>query len=113
VVEGESLRIDVRRAQDRVVLELHGELDLAAAPLLQDRIERESNATAAVVLDLDDLEFMDSAGLRVILAASERSTEHGRTLALTPGSTQVQRLLSITGLSGRLRTIASPDALLA
>lgn len=112
-VSGEHLRIDVRREPDRVVLELHGELDLLGAPLLQEEIAKvEPDGPGIVVLDLRELEFVDSAGLRVILAARERSQRHGREFALTPGSEQVQRLFTIAGVSEHLRIIASPDELL-
>ena len=95
------------------MLALHGELDLLGAPLLQKEIESaEIEATGIVVLDLQDLQFIDSAGLRVILAAHERSQEHGNELALTPGSEQVQRLFTIAGVSEHLRIILSPDELL-
>jgi len=97
-----------------VVLALHGELDLAGAPLLALEIERaEGRPQQILVLDMEDLEFVDSAGLRVILAAHERARERGGGLALTPGQPQVQRLLSIAGVSGHLQTIASPEAALA
>ena len=110
---GEHLRIDSRSEPDRVVLELHGELDLLGAPLLQDHMEKvEADAPGIVVLDLQDLQFMDSAGLRVILAAHERSQRRWK-LALTRGSEQVQRLFTIAGVSEHLRIIASPDELLA
>jgi anti-sigma B factor antagonist len=109
----EHLRIDVRSQADRVVLGLHGELDLLGAPLLEQQIERaEIAAKGIVVLDLQDLQFIDSAGLRVILAAHERSQQHGRELALTPGTEQVQRLFTIAGVSEHLRIILSPDDLL-
>jgi anti-sigma B factor antagonist len=112
-VSGEHLRVDVRREPDRVVLELHGELDLLGAPLLQEEIEKvEADGPGIVVLDLHELEFVDSAGLRVILAAHERSQQHGWELALTPGSEQVQRLFTIAGVSEHLRIIVSPDELL-
>jgi anti-sigma B factor antagonist len=110
---GEHLRIEVRRERDRVVLGLHGELDLLAAPRLQSEIELcESEPAAILVLDLEDVQFIDSAGLRVILAAHQRASDRGRRLALTPGSEQVGRLLSIAGVGDRLQMIASPDALL-
>ena len=64
-----------------------------------------------MVLDLQDLQFVDSAGLRVILAAHERSRESGQELALTPGTEQVQRLFTIAGVIDHLRIIASPDEL--
>ncbi len=106
----EHLRIDVRSEQDRVVLCLHGELDLASAPLLQGEIEStQADDATLVVLDLDDLEFIDSTGLRIILAAHERSRERGQMLALTRGSQQVQRLMSITRVGEHLRIIESPD----
>ncbi len=106
----EHLQIDVRKEPDRIVLSLHGELDLASTPLLQDEIESaETDGVSLIVLDLDDLEFIDSTGLRIILAAHERSQERGQMLALTRGSQQVQRLMSITRAGEHLRIVESPD----
>ena len=94
-------------------MRLSGELDLASAPLLESEIESvELGDTALVVLDLEDLEFIDSTGLRIILAAHARSQERGQEFAVTRGSQQVQRLLSITRVADHLRIIASPDELL-
>jgi anti-sigma B factor antagonist len=110
---GEHLRIEVRNEFDRIVLGLHGELDLLGAPLLQKEIEStEVGAKGIVVLDLQDLQFIDSAGLRVILAAHERAQSQGHELALTRGSEQVQRLFTIAGVNEHLRIIVSPDELL-
>ncbi len=102
--------MDIRQGEDRVVLGLHGELDLLGAPMLEEEISKaEANAPGIVVLDLRDLQFVDSAGLRVILAAHERSQREGKEFALTPGSEQVQRLFTIAGVSEHLRIIGSPD----
>lgn len=96
-----------------MVLVLSGELDLASAPLLQSEIENVAiGETALVVLDLEEVEFIDSTGLRIILTAHERSQERGQEFALTRGSQQVQRLLTITGVGEHLRIIESPDELL-
>jgi anti-sigma B factor antagonist len=109
----EHLRIEVRNGSDRIVLGLHGELDLLGAPLLQKEIESaEVGAKGILVLDLQDLQFIDSAGLRVILAAHERAQRQGQELALTRGSEQVQRLFTIAGVNEHLRIIVSPDELL-
>jgi anti-anti-sigma factor len=109
-MQAENLQIDVRSEPDRMVLRLHGELDLASAPLLQSEIESAEAAEAQlVVLDLDELTFIDSTGLRIILAAHERSRERGQMLALTRGSQQVRRLMSITRAGAHLRIIESPD----
>jgi anti-sigma B factor antagonist len=113
VIAGEQLTIEARQEPDRIVLTLHGELDLVGVPRLQSELDRDAvDAADIVVLDLDDVQFIDSAGLRAILAAHELAVERGQQLALTPGSPQVQRLLSIAGVGGHLQTIASADAAL-
>lgn len=106
----EQLRIDVQREPERVVIALGGELDMASAPLLQKAIEgADLSDDRMVVLDLKDLQFIDSTGLRVILAARKLCTERGRELAVTHSSAQVERLLTVTGVAEHLRTIAAPD----
>jgi anti-anti-sigma factor len=97
-----------------VVVALEGELDIASAPALQGAIESAELAEAKiVVLDLQGLTFLDSTGLRVILGARELCWRRGQEFAVTQGSPQVQRLLSVTGVGEHLRTIAGADELLA
>jgi anti-anti-sigma factor len=109
----EHLRVDARREQDRVVLRLAGELDLASSPILERALEAPEIAeTPLLVLDLDGLRFVDSTGLRIILLAHESARGRGQEFAITPGSAQVQRLLSITSVAEHMRVIASPDDLL-
>lgn len=104
----EQLQVDVRQEPDRVVVGLVGELDMASAPLLQAAIESEElNSTLPLVLDLRGLQFIDSTGLRVILAVRKMCAERGQELAVTHGSQQVERLLAVTGVAEHLRTIES------
>jgi anti-sigma B factor antagonist len=110
----EQLQIALRQEADRVVVALRGELDMANAPALQSTIESdELGATKTVVLDLQQLTFVDSTGLRIILSARELCWRRGQEFAITPGSQQVQRLLSITGVGEHLNTISTPDGALA
>jgi anti-sigma B factor antagonist len=109
----DQLLIEVRRQNQTAVLRLQGELDLVSAPLLESELESAEIETATVVvLDLQELRFIDSTGLRVLLAAHQRAHERGQQFAITPGSEQVQRLLSITRVDEHLRVISSPDELL-
>jgi anti-sigma B factor antagonist len=109
----DQLKIGVRREADRVIVRLSGELDMANAPLLQGAIEEaDLQAKTMLVLDLEELQFIDSTGLRIILWARERCQEGDREFAVTPGSPQVQRLLTVSGAGEHLRTIASADDLL-
>ena len=108
--EQDQLRIDVAREAGRIVLSLDGELDMATAPLLQSAFEdAHLAAPEMVLLDLRRLRFVDSTGLRIILAARNRCRERGQQLAVTRGSEQVERLLSVTGMSQHLQTVAVPD----
>jgi anti-anti-sigma factor len=95
---------------DIVALALEGELDLARAPLLERELESERARNAAtLVIDLRELQFIDSTGLRTIFEAHGRVRVRGQEFAITRGSEQVQRLLAITGLGGHLPVIDSPE----
>jgi anti-sigma B factor antagonist len=110
---GNQLSIEVRREADRIVIQLAGELDMANAPTLQSAIEEgDIEGKPMLVLDMRDLEFIDSTGLRIILWARERCQEGDREFAITPGSQQVQRLLAVSGAGEHLRVIAAADDLL-
>jgi anti-sigma B factor antagonist len=106
----DHLRIAVAHDDERVVLSLDGELDMASAPLLQRAIEDvELAGKPMVVLDLQRLEFIDSTGLRIILSARKRCGERDQKLAVTRGSPQVERLLSVTGMAEHLDTVPAAD----
>lgn len=110
----EQLRIDARHLPGRVILSLAGELDMANAELLQQAIDSDdAQREAMIVLDLQQLQFIDSTGLRIILTALERCRERQQEFAITPGSQQVQRLLRVTGVADHLPTIAVADEMVA
>ncbi len=109
----EQLRIETQQRADRVILELHGELDMATSPQLDGALhELAQDGPATVVLDLRGVSFLDSTGLKAIFSARNASRERGQQLAVTPGSPQVQRLLSLTRLGEHLTVIETPDAVL-
>ena len=75
----EEFRIEEDRRDGPVILRLRGELDLASADQVQQRLDALQAAGEAVVLDVDRLLFMDSSGLRVVLQAAENSRQSGWT----------------------------------
>ena len=105
----DAFRIDEDRSDDAVVLTLHGELDLASADNVQQRLDALAEAGTPVRLDLDDLRFMDSSGLRVVLQAAETSRETGWVFSMTPGSEQVRTLFASAGITGRLPIVDEPS----
>ena len=106
-------RVEVRNADATTVISVSGELDLASSPALEEELERVAQSDAQlVVVDLRNLEFMDSTGLSVLVRAHQRAEENGRRLGLVNGSQQVQRLLTLTGVADRLTLTDVPESLL-
>ena len=91
------------------VVALEGEIDLATVPEAERLItEAEAGNPGRLVIDLSQVTFMDSSGLRVLLTAHRRAEEDGRSFALVKGSDTVNRLLEVTGLAERLELLDAP-----
>jgi anti-anti-sigma factor len=106
----EPFRLEERRNAGRVVLAIHGELDLATVGAVRDRLGALSAGGAPVVLDLDGLEFMDSTGIRLILQAVEDSRRDGWDFAVTRGSFAVRRVLQAARIDDRLPYASAGEA---
>jgi two-component system OmpR family sensor kinase len=98
----DEFRIEEGRGDGVVVLRLRGDLDLASADAVAERLDALSAAGEPVLLDLDSLAFMDSSGLRVVLQAAETSRTSGWRFTLTAGSEQVRNLFASAGVTDRL-----------
>jgi anti-anti-sigma factor len=95
----ESLALEHDREGQTPVLRLRGELDRLTVDEV-DRTVRELAAatTSSLVLDLRDLEFIDSAGLRSLSRAHSLLAASGRTLVVRAPTPSVRRLIELVGL---------------
>ena len=99
-------RIDDTRCA-RLVLK--GELDLYSAPALDDAVvELEGEKWPVLFLDLRELDFIDSAGLRLVVRTHARAQQDGRRLVLIRGGENVARVLELTGLVDELEIVDEP-----
>lgn len=98
------LSVDVRDGPDATVLTVSGELDMASSPSLAEALHRLDSTRRPLILDLAGLEFIDLAGLHVLLEASERARRSGIGLSLVNASRGVRRLLKLTGTTELLET---------
>jgi anti-anti-sigma factor len=98
--------LDVTRVEDgpeRLRLCLDGELDLYSATALDDAVvAAEGEKWPTICLDLRQLDFLDSAGLRVIMRTQARAEQDGRHLVLRRGPEAVDRVFRLTGLEAQL-----------
>jgi anti-sigma B factor antagonist len=96
----EPFRCDVEPERDAMRVVAIGELDIATAPILRERIrELEEVGFEQIVLDLNRLTFIDSTGIRRILQARTAASENGVAVALIPGPPAVQRVFEIAGVT--------------
>lgn len=108
-----QLEVHSEREGDLAIVSFRGEFDYAEMGVAQDEIcAAEAQDPTILVLDLTELEFMDSSAVRVILQADSRAREQGRRLAVVTGTGPPHRVLSILGLTDRLDVVTSRDAVL-
>lgn len=94
------------------MLHLDGELDISGARTLQQAlVELYRDLPPVLALDLRGLAFIDSSGLRAILAADDAARCDGRGIILVEGSPDVQEVFKITLLEDRFQFIEHPDDL--
>ena len=94
-----ELHIDVTERGERRIVRLEGSCDLATAPTLRQTLHTlMPPEVTEVVLEVSDLEFIDSTGLGVVLGAMRRLREGGGTLRIAGAQNLVRRVLEITDL---------------
>ena len=91
------LKIDAEHQHDAYVVHVEGELDLAGCPALESVLTgAEQSQADRILVDLDELSFIDASGLRVLVGASRRSASNGNRLRLTRGRGEVARMFGLS-----------------
>ena len=104
-----SFELRVVRSESRLHIAPSGELDIATAPQLERAIsEATAEAVSELVLDLRELTFMDSTGLRTLAQANLKAEQAGTALSIWRGSRQIERVLEISGLGPLLPLADAP-----
>jgi anti-sigma B factor antagonist len=106
-----SFELGIDSADERVTFIPRGELDLATAPELEDKVlGAVRDGGRAVVLDLRELTFMDSTGVRPIVAAHQVAEQTGNHLRVVrpPRDSAVSRVIEISGIDEALGLVDEP-----
>jgi anti-sigma B factor antagonist len=92
------------------VVTLAGELDMAATFRLEPELERltRDGDVSALVIDMQDVEFMDSSALGLLLATQQRLRAEGLRFLLANPSRSVRRMLDLTGVADALTVTTWP-----
>ena len=93
------LRIAIVHADGDVTVELGGEVDLACVCELRERLDTATGTSLGdVTINLSDVSFLDSTGLKVLLAAHHQLTATQRCLTVLSPSRPVYRVIELSGL---------------
>ncbi|MDD6627953.1 MAG: STAS domain-containing protein [Lachnospiraceae bacterium] len=92
------MTIEITKETESLTMKLGGRLDTTTAPELEKAFEENMEVSKDLILDMKELEYISSAGLRVLLAAQKKMNQAGK-MKLTGVSDEVMEVFEITGFS--------------
>ena len=95
---GEALTIGARHERGYAIVTVAGEIDIATVTRLRERLSGLAASGRPLVADLDQVRFIDSAGLAALVGAANRATAHGGSLHVVCARPKVRQLFRLTGL---------------
>ena len=93
------MTINVERDFELVTLGITGRLDTTTAPNLETVINELSEDTKELVFNMADLEYISSAGIRVLLSAYKKMNQSGGIMRIEKANDIVRKFFEMTGLS--------------
>jgi stage II sporulation protein AA (anti-sigma F factor antagonist) len=101
---GRRFAVHSERSDAEHRVQVFGEIDLAVTDVVDSEMRRvEATDAETILLDLDQLEFLDASGIRLLMDLDARSNDNGDRLRIIPASApQVRRVLELTGVSDLL-----------
>lgn len=92
------LNIEFKKDATKAEVALQGRLDTMTAPQLEEQVKAGLDGVTALTFDFKDLEYISSAGLRVILATQKIMNKQG-TMVIKNVSEAVNEIFEVTGFS--------------
>lgn len=104
-----ELKVTTRSQVDHTVISVTGEIDLYTAPRLQSELTAAlSSSPVRLIIDMSGVDFCDSTGINVLLAAHRHARERGGELLLAGPGSATRRVLQVTGLESVFTVLDSP-----
>lgn len=98
--EPREFDVDVDENGGATTIRIRGEVDLYTAPKLRERLEQVvAGEDQQVVVELSEMDFIDSTGLGVLVGALKQVREHGGDMVLRNPSRSTHKILEIAGLT--------------
>jgi len=107
-----ALAIAVRRERGVVIAEVTGDIDISTVPQLRERLFELADSGQTLIVDLNRVTFIDSAGLGALVGTARRAAAHGGSLHAVCARPQTRKLLWLTGVDRRIPLAATVDGAL-
>jgi anti-sigma B factor antagonist len=106
-----DLRLEYQKEKDYTFVTVHGEIDLYNAKQLKENVSlaADRSESANLILDIMDVDYIDSTGLGILIGIKRRTTENNGKLVLVLRSERISKLFAITGLSNIFTIAKSAD----
>jgi anti-anti-sigma factor len=107
-----SFETSVERREGATIVTLTGDLDIATEAQALADLSAAMDGCELLIADLRGLGFIDSTGVRVLIATELAAKENGARFAVVRGDGMVARLLEVTRIDQRFPVVDDPDELL-
>lgn len=98
------MTIEIQRNAETIILGVMGRLDTTTAPALDKAIQENLNDITHLILDFKGLEYISSAGLRILLSAQKKMQQIGK-MTVKNVSEAVMEVFEITGFADILTIV--------
>ena len=91
--------IDRKKDGDNLYFSISGRLDTTTSPELETAIKEEMDNTASLTIDMENLDYISSAGLRVLLLAQKKMNERDGVLTVKKPNMVIREIFEMTGFN--------------
>jgi anti-sigma B factor antagonist len=109
---GDALTITVRSEHGAVIAAVTGEIDISTVAQLRERLFELADNGGTLIVDLNRVTFIDSAGLGALVGTARRAAAHGGSLHAVCAQSQPRKLLWMTGVDRRIPLASTVDEVL-
>lgn len=92
------MTIEIKKNEKEITIEVGGRLDTITAPVLEKTVDDNIDGIESLILDFKGLEYISSAGLRVLLGTQKKMKNRG-SMKLTSVCQEVMEVLEMTGFA--------------
>jgi len=107
------LKCAIVELPEAVVVQLHGEVDLAATLTFRECLDEAGQHQKPILLDMINLQYFDTSGVRVIEAFLPYAREHAGPVAIISPTATIRRGLHLMGVDRQIPILGSVDDALA